>query len=382
MRLHSLTRLAWALALTTSGIGCAPHASGPAQAPQEPSAVRTPTTIVSPQGAIDVVELLAEADREFSLEHYDAAASLYARVVENDLGGEYRARALLGWGTSLDLDGKPSEALGAYDRYLGSEPPGPERDRIAVRGVRLLTFLERYDEAESRARRLDLSPRAPLERVALLSARALGALSRGREADAEQDLARAGQELDRLGADHADKPPLDYAAWAFARGELLRLRGARIVFDPPPADFSATLEARCQALLDAQGAYSDAMRAESAHYSAMAGVRVASLYGDLHRDLMAMPLPSAADTPERRQLFEAALRLRYAILVDKAVNLLTHTLALVERTGEGQDWSDRAAASLEELRRQRDAEQAALARLPYSRSDLERALTDLGKKKK
>src|SRR5690606_24453081 len=119
--------------------------------------------------------------------------------------------------------------------------------------------------------------------------------------------------LDRVGV-----PSTDVAALYFSLGELRRLRSEELVFDPLPADFSQTLEQRCQLILDAQSAFSEAMRSNNAHWSSMSGVRVGELYQSLHGDLMAMPRPDAANTTEKKQLFEGAIRLRYSILLRKA----------------------------------------------------------------
>jgi len=114
-----------------------------------------------------------------------------------------------------------------------------------------------------------------------------------------------------------------------------------------------------------------------AHLAAMAGVRVGQLYKDLHAELTHLPYPPSADTPARRALVEGALRLRYAVLLNSAEAMLKSTVALVERTGEGASWAERAQAALIELTEARLAEEKALAALPYSRAQLEEALKKL-----
>ena len=140
------------------------------------------------------------------------------------------------------------------------------------------------------------------------------------------------------------------------------------------------LEQRCQLLLDAQSAYSDAMRAYDPHWSAMSGYRVGQLYQSLHEELMRIPPPSGT-RQAKADLFEGAMRLRYSVLLQKGLTMMEHTLSLAERTGEHSEWVQRAAEAKEALTRSIQAEQTALDRLPYSRADLEKALEDLAKKK-
>jgi hypothetical protein len=138
-----------------------------------------------------------------------------------------------------------------------------------------------------------------------------------------------------------------------------------------PPNFGAVLEARCQLLLDAQSAYSDSMRAYDAHWSAMAGFRTSELYQKLHRDLLAVQPPPSADTERKRQLFEGAVRTRYAILLAKAKGMAEHTLAMAERTGEHSAWVDRTRAALKAIDQSIRDEESALAKLPYTKQDFE-----------
>jgi hypothetical protein len=81
--------------------------------------------------------------------------------------------------------------------------------------------------------------------------------------------------------------------------------------------------------------------------------------------------------PEHRSLFEAALRLRYTILLDKAASGLNHTLTLAARTDEDSKWVALAKHALETLRAATADEQASLAEVPYTREQLRRALERL-----
>jgi hypothetical protein len=186
--------------------------------------------------------------------------------------------------------------------------------------------------------------------------------------------------VEREGLDLAGRLPIDVAPLYFALGEIQRVRAERIHFDPVPADFPVALEERCQLILDAQRAYSDTFRAYDSHWSTLAGYRLAEMYGSLHRELVAIPPPPPADNTARRDLFEAAMRLRYAVLLEKARGLLEHTLAMAAREGESSEWVERSRKALLDIRAAESLEQAALDRLPYSRQDLEEVLRELQQK--
>jgi tetratricopeptide (TPR) repeat protein len=277
-----------------------------------------------------------------------------------------------------DLDGAAARYFEVVRRY-----PGDATAREAlVRSVRLLTYLERWEQAGKAADVLlarvnDLSP---LERVVAYGGKALSLVFSGDPDAAEYFLSKGRDVVDGSSLDAAGALPRDLAGLYFALGELRRIRGEKIQFVPVPPNFPAVLEARCQLLLDAQSAYSDAMRAYDAHWSAMAGFRVGELYQKLHEELMRIPAPAAATTQARAQLFEGAMRLRYSVLLEKGLAMMQHTLTLAERTGEHSEWVAKAASAKAALERGVHEEQAALEKLPYSRAELERALEEVGKR--
>jgi hypothetical protein len=156
-----------------------------------------------------------------------------------------------------------------------------------------------------------------------------------------------------------------------------RRRSEAITFVPVPASFAEALERRCQGLLDAQSAYTEAMRSLDAHWSAMAGYRIGQLYKELHRDVMQVPPPRSADTPRERQLFEGAMRLRYRVLLEKGQKMLAGTVRLGDRTGESSAWVLRARDAQREIELALADEQAALARLPFTEAELLAALDAL-----
>ncbi len=374
--------------LCVAVVGCVSTPETPARSPNdaasagpEPTSVTTLRTVVSPREALGVDELCARADRDLAAGRLSDAAAGYDRVVELDGTGPLVPRALFGGATARDLLGQNAEALARYQRVFGEFPNAPEAHAARVRGVRLFVHLERYADAGQLARGL-LSERGasslrPLEAIAVYGAMALDHAERGDDAAAFEYVEKGRNVIDEHGLDAGGTIPRDIAALDYAAGEVRRLRAERITFVPLPANFGAKLEDRCQLLLDAQSAYSAAMRAEDAHWSAMAGFRVGELYEKLHVEVMRVPTPVAADTEERRMLFEGAMRLRYSILLDKAKTMMKHTLAMVERTREPTPWAERARASERTIEEAILREQAALARWPYSRADLQAALDDL-----
>jgi tetratricopeptide (TPR) repeat protein len=326
-------------------------------------------------------ELYAEA--EAKREHSDpaSAAASFDRVVELDSEGSFAPKALFQAAESHDLAGKPAEAQARYDRLVRTFPKHPLARVALVRNVRLSTYLDRWPRAGELGELLltryqDLRP---LEKIVAYSGKAFEMVAKERDDLALRYVDKARDLIETDGLDRAGRLSPDVAAVYFALGEARRMRAERIHFSDEPRRLPELLEQRCQLLLDAQSAYSDSMRAYDAHWSTMAGYRVGELYQSLHRDLMQVPAPRTADTDERRQLFEGAMRLRYSVLLSKARAMIEHTLSMAERTVEQTSWVLKAKQAKESIERDIQREEQTLAALPYTRRQLETALRTLGK---
>ncbi|MEB2310197.1 MAG: hypothetical protein OZ921_13090 [Sorangiineae bacterium] len=364
--------------------GSVPDRQARSAAPAPARRVELPRTVVTPTGEASIDELYAHARARLESGEYAGAAVELERVVALDPHGPLAPEALFAAGEARDFAGDPAGALARYQE-VGRRFPRSELARAAlVREIRLLAYFERWEEAGRAAdalvaRHPDLRP---LEEIVAMSGKALALLAAGETDAAATFIERGRSAIEDNRLDQAGRVPRDLAQLYYALGELRRLRAEQIRFVPVPADFAATLEARCQLLLDAQSAYSDAMRAYDAHWSAMSGYRVGELYERLHQELMSVPPPPAATTDADRQLFEGAMRLRYSVLLAKALTMMNHTVQMASRTGERSEWVERAKEARASIERAMKVEDAALARLPYSRADLEAALARLAQRAK
>ncbi len=376
---RAITAILSVLALV---IGCAPpvrSAEPAAPAPRvEPTQVLA-RTVITPEEALTLEELLFRA--EAALRRGDPGAALVDldRIVRAEPDGALAPRARLLAAEAVEAQADHAGAAERLEQIALRHPASPEARVALVRVVRLRTFLEQWERAGAAADALiarypDLGP---IEQIVARSGRALRSIADGDVEAASREVERGRTIVEEHGLDQAGRISVDLARLYFALGEVRRARAEATKFAPRPADFGAALERRCQLLLDAQSAYSAALRAHDAHWSAMAGFRTGELYQSLHEDLMTVAPPAAADTAARRDLFEGAMRLRYSILLEKALAMMDQTLAMAARTGERSAWVERAAAARAELEAAMEREEAALERLPYTREQLSRAMDAL-----
>lgn len=335
--------------------------------------VEVPRTVVTPTGASSIPELLQKAAALGNAQRWKEAAAAYELAYRLEPEGAFGSEALWGAADAHDRANELEPALSRYELFAQREPTSPHAHDALVRITRLAVFLNHFSRAGLYAERLLKQPEllSDTERLAVLSARALSLIESGEDQQASYFIEKGRDIVDSRQLDAAGKVPRDVAQLYYALGELRRVKAERIVFQPMPPKFGAVLEERCQLLLDAQSAYADSMRAYDAHWSAMAGFRTAELYQKLHQDLLAVKPPANADTERKQQLFEGAVRTRYAILLTKARAMAQSTLAMAERTGEKSEWVERTREALKSIDQAAKDEEAALAKLPYTKQDFE-----------
>jgi len=365
-----------ALGGCASGQTSPPPSTAAKASASAPASATVARSVITPESTTDIPELFAEATKQGQAKHYDVAARQFERAFTLDPNGPLADKSLFESAEMYDVNGSHEEALARYEQ-VARRYPQSDLDRVArVRALRLLMYLEQYARAgeladSTAAKYKDL---LSFDQLAVLAARALSRLAVDDDAQAEPAIGKARDIIEREGLDAAGRVPAELAPVYFALGELRRIRAERIHFVPAPANFGAALEQRCQLLLDAQSAYSDAMRAYDSHWSAMAGFRVGELYQKLHEELMQVPAPKTATTERQRQLFEGAMRLRYSILLAKAKSMLDHTVAMADKTGEQSPWVLKSRQARDQIVQATQAEHDALARLPYTQEQLQSAL--------
>ena len=235
----------------------------------------------------------------------------------------------------------------ARDRFkalaLAAEGSADAIDALLRRG-RLDVELEDWsDLSQSASALLGRTDLVPSDRAEALGLQAIALVEVKELPSAEKDVEAAERILFPPSlSDDTPAPPQNSAAVWFAKGEVIRAKGALIALNPPPADFGVKMEARCQAILDAEDAYVEAIKTGQIRWAVRAGVRVASMYTALHDDLLAIPPPKSASTDAKKDLFKGAMSLRYRILLEKGLGTLEHTLNLEPTTGVKSAWFARA----------------------------------------
>jgi tetratricopeptide (TPR) repeat protein len=329
----------------------------------------------------DLPALFRAASDMLLREEYKPAAAEFDRIVAVDPNGVTAVPSLYNAGIAYHGLGDLDKAAIRYRASALQDPAAPTTKIAWLRLSRIYAHIERWKDLETVAdvilARQDLTV---LERIEGMGAKGLALVEQGRTEEAYDVIVKARNEIEDRKLGEAGIPSVELAQVSFALGEIRRVKSEKVKFMPVPADFGAVLEERCTGLLDAQAAYTDAMKSLDAHWSAMAGFRVGQLYQTLHRDVMIVPAPAGASALRQKQLWEGAMRMRYRILLEKGLAMMGGTVALGERTGESSAWVARAREAKKELETAIATEKEALSKLPFTEEEIKTALDDLKKK--
>jgi len=385
----------WAVIGGTALVGCA---AKPVPTPAHPVIEATPI-VITPHDD-ETLEQAFERARALLIEGKGAeAAPIFDRIAQAAAAADgakpapsnitdakpapnhLAPLALFNAGIAWELAGNRSVALSRFASGVERFSQGDVGKWSALRAARLQAYLERWSELSAMADLLlargDL---LEVERLEAYGAKALAVVESGDPESAQRFVNKGRDIVDALRLGEGGKLPLEVAQIHFALGEVRKVRSETVTFVPMPGNFAAALETRCQGLLDAQSAYSDAMRSYDAHWAAMSGYRIGQLYEKLYRDVLSIPPPRAATTTEKKRLFEGAMRLRYRVLLEKGLKMMEHTVMVGDRTGEASSWIERARAAKREIEKALEQQKELLAKLPYGEKELQRALEDLAAK--
>lgn len=362
-----------ALVVITAIVGCGGASQNGITPP--PTNVNATNQIIGTRAEGTAKELLAKGEKALLAQRWQEAVDAFEAVLAGDPDAKNNPQVIYDLAVAYEGLGEREKARARYREVVQRFPTDPNARNALVREVSLDAYLEDWvalgEAGGAILARKDIDP---AEKMLGLGARALSRVQAKDDTGASRDV-HDGLDLmeeHRYGA--TGQLPVAAAMIKFADGELRRTRSEKVVLNPPPPDFLAKLETRCMHLLEAQTAYADAIRSVDPHWAAMSGFRVGEMYRNLHHDLMLIPPTDKAKTESDKQVFFGIMHVRYRVLLEKGLEMMKRTLALGEKTGVASAWMKRAESAKSEMEKALDEEKAALAKMPFTEEELQKAL--------
>jgi hypothetical protein len=384
----------YACAIVLGALACGCAGAIPPPRPAPPTLIEAQPRIVTSDDVTTEAELEARGERALLEQRWKDAADAYRLLLAADPTGPRASEHMFDLGLSLEGLEQRADARDTFLDLARRFPEGPKARAALVRVATLDAYLEDWTALEAIGEELLARPDLEdIDRIVALGARGLARVERMEQSqqgapgtEASLDVRASGDILegldlsDRFHYGDRDVLPVAIAQLRFALGELRRVRSERIAFQPLPPDFVAKLDDRCAGLLEAQAAYSQAVRSIDPHWAAMSGYRVGEMYRHLHHDLMQIPPPATSKTERQKEIFYAFMHVRYRVLLEKGLREIEQTVALGERTQDSSSWISRAREARAEMQTALADEKAQIERMPFTEEEIAKALDLLGKK--
>ena len=378
--------------LASLSLGCASRTSPPPAAPGGAGAPRgdaappapnlsTNTSVISAQGHEGTAAELFDKGKQLLVqEKFAEAATHFDLVLKGDPEPRLAAMALMQGGLSREGSGDREGALARYQALLDQHPQDDLVKPAMIRRGRVLIRLEKWSElAAASEQLLARSDLTVSEQIEALGGKALGLVEGGNGEAASLQAERARTLMEKHHIGEAGRIPHEAALVFFTLGVVRRVKSEAVIFDPPSTPFAEAFEARAAGLLEAQSAYTDAMRTTDPFWATWAGYRVGQLYQQLHRDVMRVKAPEKLSEEKERRLYEGAVQLRYRILLQKGLKMMQSTVKMNERVGETNAWGQRAKEAMEQLEKAIGEANGVIQRVGVPEETLKRGLEEMGK---
>lgn len=349
--------------------------------PKVPTVDATPQIVTTQTGGT-VQELRARAEKALQSRMYAEAIEPLEALRAADPDSKQAAEVLRDLGTAYEAVGKRDRAKERYKETWTKFPESASARTAQLAYANLVAYTEDWEELE-KVSALLLARRADdVVKITGLGARGLAKIQRTKDdVSAMHDIQEGLDLADQIHYGASGRLPVGAAQLKFALAEIRRARSEKITFvNVATEDFMGKFEMRCALLLDAQSAYSDAIRSEDPRWAAMAGFRIGEMYQTVHRDLMAIPPVKLAKTKDDKDVFYSIMHVRYRVLLEKAGDMMDRTIALGEKLDENSSWIDKSRATKKAIDKAIEDEKETIKKLPYTEEEVTKALEIMKRK--
>jgi tetratricopeptide (TPR) repeat protein len=319
---------------------------------------------------VEVGALFESAGEHLRAGRFTLALAAYDELLADFSASRFTRAARYNSGLALQGLGRFADAAARFRQLAGppgaplpadAEARGDLRDALFQLAACQAETLDWRGSAEVLDRLLGGHQLGAGDRIEALARRGLAALRLGDEAAAELLLERAlafaasNRGVERVESDFF-LAMASYHLALIVHGQLRRLP-IRL----PEKVMAGDLEAKAALVLKAQARYIRTIRVGNAHWATAAGYQIASLFEELHGDLVRAPVPAGV-RGELLTVYHQELVGKLRPLIERALRVHEKNLDMAKRVGVKNAWVARSAGQLDRLRRLLDP--AAARRAP------------------
>ncbi len=266
------------------------------------------------------------------------------------------------------------EALEFYEELIHRFPSHVKF--LLWKKLRLCIQLEQWSNLSQIATRLlDRIDLTHQERMGAQCALGLAQIEQGLFSEAQNTIFPVRDWVEDHHIGETNVPPSEVGFMYLVLGEMRKHESEKFILQEN--GFLELFEKRCSHLLSAQDAFVNAMRSQDKWISSMAAFRMGELYFKLYKDIFTMDLSAKIHLKRDKMLFEAALHIKYKILLKKALYAMDSLISFEKKTEFISTWTAKAKKTRIELGEILSKEQKIYDEINYTEQDLQKALEKL-----
>lgn len=305
--------------------------------------------------AYDAAELFEQASKALSEKRFDDAIAAYDRLLREFQDDRYTRAGI--YNAGLALQGK-KDWQGALRRFQTLAEKYPDssdaKDALFQEGATHAELHNWPASVQVFARLLERRDLTADDRLEAMARRGFAQFQLRDMDTAERTFQSAVSYFHQIEAEERLETDFYLALAHFHLGEVNHERFRAVPLRLPERQMETDLDEKARLLLVSQRQYIDTIKLGNAEWAAASGFQIGSLYEELYDAFVKAPVPpellaSNADAQEKLEIYNAELRKKIRVLLEKSVRTHEANLLMMERMGVKSEWRDKSKLAFAKL---------------------------------
>jgi TolA-binding protein len=305
--------------------------------------------------AYDAAELFEQASKALSEKRFDDAIGVYDRLLREFDDTRYTRAAI--YNAGLAHQGKKDwpGALRRFQTLASRYPQSTDaKDALFQEGATYAEVENWPASVQVFAQLLERPDLSADDRLEALARRGFAQFQLHDMDTAERTFQSAVSYFHQVEADERLETDFYLALAQYHLGQVNHERFRAAPLRLPERQMGLDLDEKARLLLVSQRQYIDTIKLGNAEWAAASGFQIGSLYEELYDAFVKAPVPpelqvSTAEAKEKLDIYNAELRKKIRILLEKSVRTHEANLLMMERMGVRSEWRDKSKLAFAKL---------------------------------
>jgi tetratricopeptide (TPR) repeat protein len=305
--------------------------------------------------AFDAAELFEQASKALSEKRFDDAIAAYDRLLAEFQDDRYSRAGIYNAGLAHQGKKDWEGALRRFQTLAAKYPDSTDaKDALFQEGATYAELQNWPASVQVFARLLERRDLSADDRLEALARRGFAQFQLRDMDTAERTFQSAVSYFHQIESEERLETDFYLALAQYHLGEVAHQRFRAVPLRLPERQMATDLDEKARLLLVSQRQYIDTIKLGNAEWAAASGFQIGSLYEELYDAFVQAPVPPELQAPtpearEKRDIYDAELRKKIRILLEKSVRTHEANLLMMERMGVKSEWRDKSKLAFAKL---------------------------------